>query len=309
MRISLENAVTLLQNGHVVSIPTETVYGLAAWIHSPDAIQKVFALKKRPASNPLILHLAKAEQILHYVSSVPDDFFAIAHRFWPGPLTILLPVKAEVVPAAVRAGLDTCAFRVPSHPLARELLSEVFPLVAPSANLSGHPSSTKPEHVELDFGADFPVLDGASSNHGVESTIIAFLEGRWGIVRQGALSQEELGCFLGYSPALHDRPAEKPICPGQFFRHYAPKASLVLSSSAYDGSVPVVVGFSDREYPGAQRVFSLGSSQCADDAAFRLYDVLRLLDLNLVEKAWVDMRIPECGLWQTIRERLYRASV
>lgn len=313
MRIQLKQAVSLLQSGNVVSIPTETVYGLAAWIHSPDAIAQVFQLKNRPAINPLILHLAKTDQILHYVSSVPDEFFSLAKAFWPGPLTIILPVNTQKVPSIARAELETCAFRIPSHPIAQQLLEHVWPLVAPSANLSGRPSSTKAEHVEADFGQAFPVLDGGFAIHGVESTIIAHIENQWQIVRQGAISQEALALHLGYVPEKNDSKkqslSEKPLCPGQLFRHYAPNARLVLSEQPYSkGMAEIVVGFSDRHYPGATKVYSLGSSQNSQEAAFSLYDVLRRLDLDGVVSAWVDMQLPKDGLWQTIHERLSRAA-
>lgn len=308
MRITLNETVTLLRTGNVVAIPTETVYGLAAWVHDLSAIEKIYSLKKRPMTNPLIVHLAESDQIVHYASSYPDDFFLLAEAFWPGPLTIILPVKPSAIAAQARAGLETCAFRVPKHPVTRALLREVSPLVAPSANLSGRPSSTRPEHVEEDFGREFPVLDADMSDHGVESTIIANSKGLWQIVRQGAISQDALATCLGYTPQIQDKSTDTPICPGQLFRHYAPRAKLFLSEDAYDPDIPCVVGFSDRTYLGAKKVLTMGSSSCAESAAFSLYDTLRALDVQAVEAAWVDMRFPENGLWKTLRERLTRAA-
>ena len=304
MRITIDEALALFLQDDVVAIPTETVYGLAAPITSIKAMEKVFSLKKRPLSNPLILHVKNALECVKYAALLPPHFVALTEHFWPGPLTLIVPVKTELIPSIARAGLSTCGFRMPRHALTQKLLEQCSPLVAPSANLSGRPSGTRPEHIEDDFGVFFPVLDGGESVLGLESTILSFQEGRWRLARQGALSQEVLHSVLGYTPTCLQI-NEKPICPGQFFRHYAPNTRLILSENAAGDSI---VGFSDRSYPGAKKVFLLGSSSSAEQVAKNLYDILRQLDLERIDEACVDMNMPHEGLWNTIRERLIRAA-
>lgn len=304
MRISIEQAAALLRNGEVVGVPTETVYGLAASIQHPAAIDHIFSLKNRPADNPLILHVATAEQILDFVEGFPEGFQELSNAFWPGPLTLVIPVVEETIPHQVRAGLSTAAFRVPGHPLTRELLSLTGPLVMPSANVSGRPSATTAEHVEADFGADFPVLDGGACGTGVESTILIFQGEKWTVGRLGAIPAERFDSLLGYVP-LEAKKGEAPLCPGQRYRHYAPTAKL--HSGRVEGC-HTVLGYAEREYAGAGRVIVLGSVRDPAGVAEGLYAALRRLDDEGVVAAWVDVDVPREGLWLTIIDRLYKAS-
>lgn len=307
MRISIQQANALLGSGNVVGVPTETVYGLAASLQHPEAIARIFSLKGRPANNPLIIHLALSEDIFAFAEEVPSGLTRLAAAFWPGPMTLVVPVDPKLVPSMVRAGLPTAAFRVPGHPVTRELLSLTGPLVMPSANLSSRPSSTCVEHVEEDFGHDFPVLQGGECLRGVESTILMFREGRWVIVRLGALSPEDLGNVLGYRPEVVTKAdGQAPLCPGQLYRHYAPTAKLLLTGQPEANQV--VIGFSDRKYPEGCRVLSLGESTNALTAAHRFYAILRQLDEEGVTAAWVDMDFPNEGLWLTLHERLHKAA-
>lgn len=308
MRISLEQSISLLQSGEVVAVPTETVYGLAACMNHPEAIERIFTLKKRPRSNPLIIHVADWHDIRRYVVSFPPDFEKLAGAFWPGSLTCILPVHSEV-PSIVRAGLPSAGFRVPELPLTRQLIGVTGPLIMPSANLSGSPSSTRPEHVEQDFGEDFPVLDGGMCAKGLESTILLYQDPEWVIVRLGALSAEMFEPFLGYTPLfVQKKQGEQPLCPGQSFRHYAPQARLVWGETTVLSEPPFVLGFKERSYPVGKRVIFLGSLENAEEVAENLYQALRLLDQEGASLVWVDMNFPRHGLWQTIRERLMRAA-
>lgn len=307
MRISLQHASELLSLGQVVGVPTETVYGLAASLSHLKAIQQVFTLKGRPAKNPLIIHLSDAKQVLNYIDKPPSGYTELAAAFWPGPMTLVLPVKLKTVPAIVRAELTTAAFRIPGHPLTLQLLELTGPLVMPSANLSGKPSSTSAEHVEQDFGKDFPVLDGGICDKGLESTILFFKDNNWVIVRQGALAPEHFTSILGYTPAIIGIVKDaSPICPGQLYRHYAPKARLLLTGVFPANSV--VVGFSDRVYPDGCQLLSLGNSNQPEIAAHRLYAVLRQLDEEGIDIASVDMQFPNEGMWLTLKERLQKAA-
>ncbi len=311
MKINLEKAKELLIQGGVVAIPTETVYGLAAIANNEQAVQQIFSLKGRPAHNPLILHIGNPEECLQYVASKPKGLESLISAFWPGPLTVVVPVKQKAILPAVRANLPSAAFRMPKQSQTLQLLQHVSPLVAPSANLSGSPSATKLEHVEHDFGVDFPVLDGGMCQHGVESTIVIAHQDMWQVARLGAVSQEQLAETLGYLPLLCKANSDTPVCPGQLLAHYAPKAHLVLSDVPFvdcPKKLSVVVGFANRHYPGAERIFSLTETEDATVAAHRLYHVLRQLDVENIQAAWVDMQFPVDGLWKTVSERLSRAA-
>ena len=301
MRVNLTQAAKLLKEG-VVAIPTETVYGLAASLNDPQAIENIFELKGRPRKNPLIVHVASEKEVLELSLSQPPGFEDLK-TLWPGPITLILPADTAKIPSLVRAGLSTVAFRVPALPLARELLKITGPLVVPSANLSGRPSSTEPKHVEEDFGKDFPVLDGGTCQKGLESTILAFHEssGRWRILRQGAIAPERLKDVLGYTPeVVVPESGQDPECPGQLFRHYAPKATLTATDDA-----EVVLGFKEREY--SLPILLLGSLDSPEEVAHNLYFVLRELDEKGIERAQVDLDFPTHGLWATLRERLLKA--
>lgn len=311
MQVTLEQACDLLKAGLVIAVPTETVYGLAASIDFSDAIEGIFRLKGRPADNPLIVHAASAEEVSKYVSEIPPHFELLASSFWPGPMTLVLPAVEESVPAVARAGLPTAAFRVPAHPLTLQLLRETGPLVMPSANLSGKPSATSVQHVEDDFGSGFSVLDGGNCQKGMESTILCWKESEWTIIRLGALPPEVFVPVLGYLPKVNlggNGQQDKPLCPGQLYRHYAPQAKLLLSEAVPQEAQGALVGFSDRAYPDGCRLYSLGSSTNPEAAAHQLYAVLRQLDADGIKEACVDMDFPAQGLWMTLRERLQKAS-
>lgn len=294
MRISVKQAIDQLSS-NVVAIPTETVYGLAARIDVPDAIEKVFTLKNRPRENPLIVHLYSENDLHHYTDEPVDEELL---DYWPGPLTLIL--KCKNLPEIITAGLPTAAFRVPNHPLTLEIIKMTGPLVAPSANLSGYPSATHYKHVENDFGLNFPVVDGGMCESGLESTIIAKKQGKWRILRLGAISAEELEKKLGYKPEVV-KPSSKPECPGQLFKHYSPKAKLV-----FKGDADAVLGFRDRNY--IFPLVSFGASDDPEEIASNLYDALRSLDLLGYKTVLVDINFPRDGLYSTIYERLLKAS-
>lgn len=306
MRLNTQQAIERLNRGEVVALPTETVYGLAASLKFPDAINRIFTLKNRPQDNPLIIHIAHLEQMQPFCLELPQGFDLLANAFWPGPLTIVVPIKPETIPVQVRAGLSTAAFRIPSGPLARAVIEQTGPIVMPSANISGRPSSTQAEHVEEDFGLDFPVLDGGQCTCGLESTIVIFREGEWRIIRQGALSQERIAEVLDISLNTKQN-ASAPICPGQKYRHYAPRTHLIPTKQIPQDYVGVIVGFTDRQYSRAAKIYYLGSSNDQDEIAHQLYSVFRKLDTDGVKEALMDMNIPDNGIYKTIIERIHKA--
>lgn len=211
-----------------MAFPTETVYGLGADAWNPSAIRKVFETKGRPADNPLIVHLSNKNQVDEFTSDFPDSAKKLMDSFWPGPLTLVLKKKPEVLDL-ITAGLDTVALRIPNHPIARDFISQTGPLVAPSANTSGRPSPTRAKHVREDFGDDFPVIDGGATEVGLESTVLDLTTEIPTILRPGKIGADDIGKVLGTeivtgSPQTENKSA--PKSPGQKYSHYKPKASV-----------------------------------------------------------------------------------
>jgi L-threonylcarbamoyladenylate synthase len=310
MRITVEDASRHLLAGDVVALPTETVYGLAASLSNPLAIEKIFSLKNRPSSNPLIVHIASKEQLLPLVPQLPAGAEQLMEHFWPGALSLILQAVPGQISAVATANLATVAVRMVDHPLTHQVIQNVGPIVMPSANLSGKPSATQACHVEDDFGINFPVVDGGSCVKGIESTIVAFdcSRNRWQIARLGAIGIEELEELLGYSMKFLGGDLDKPICPGQMFRHYAPQAALKLCETFSGEEKGILLGYSDRSYPKQCNLWSLGKSTQPEAVAASLYSLLRRLDMEAVAEAYVDINVPKEGLWLAIYERLKKAA-
>ncbi|MCG8374006.1 MAG: threonylcarbamoyl-AMP synthase [Balneolales bacterium] len=223
---NLDTYVRLIEAGEIVAFPTETVYGLGADAWNPSAIQKVFEVKGRPSDNPLIVHVSSEEQIHDFAEKIPPIAHTLIEKFWPGPLSLVMKKKADVLDA-VTAGLQTVAIRMPNHPTALDFISKTGPLVAPSANKSGRPSPTKAEHVHSDFGAGFPVIDGEATEIGLESTVIDLSEPFPAILRPGSISRKHIEEALGmevYESFFHH--LKNPRSPGQKYSHYKPAAEV-----------------------------------------------------------------------------------
>lgn len=219
----LEQAVYLLKEGKPIAFPTETVYGLGALVFSEEGVKRIFELKGRPQDNPLIVHVSSFEQLDRIVESFPEE---LARRFWPGPLTLILP-KKSAVPDLVSAGLPTIGVRMPAHPIALRLIEMAGePLAAPSANLSGCPSSTMADHVREDFGSKVLVLDGGPCVGGLESTVLSLDPPV--ILRPGIITKEEIENALGKKVAVAKGETERPLSPGMKYKHYAPRAKVRL---------------------------------------------------------------------------------
>ena len=239
----LEKAASLLKSGNVVALPTETVYGLAADATNRDAVAAVFAAKGRPADNPLIIHVTTLEMMEQYAEDIPRSAYRLADKFWPGPLTMILP-KKSIVPEIVTGGLDTVAVRMPSHPVMRKVIDLVGkPLAAPSANLSGSPSPTTLKHVKDDMnGRIAAVVDGGECTVGVESTVICF-DGYDSvrILRPGFITADDLRKVVDEviidENILSDVvPEVKEVrSPGMKYKHYSPAARVVLVCADIEG--------------------------------------------------------------------------
>ena len=229
MRIPLETAIAKLQNGEVVAIPTETVYGLAADASNEDALRQIYTIKQRPADNPLIVHIGAADQVKDWASEFPPLAQKLASAFWPGPFTLVLPAK-DNVSRIVRAGEPTIALRVPAHPLALQLLQQSgLGLAAPSANRYTQLSPTTAAHVESGLGQDLPVLDGGACQVGIESTIVSISGNDWQLLRHGMITEAHIAEVAAKpaKTALTDRPK----IPGQHLLHYSPKTPIKLFDS------------------------------------------------------------------------------
>lgn len=308
MRVPLEDAATIILSGGVVAVPTETVYGLAASCSDRDAIKQVFALKGRPSNNPLITHINDISVLNTLVKEFPPHFKGLAEAFWPGSLTMVLPIHDNALDASITAGLKTAAFRVPDHPLAQKLIDKTGPIVMPSANLSGRPSSTEPDHIEDDFGIDFPVIDGGMCQKGIESTVLIYKDSYWEIGRLGGISAEDISKVIGYLPKHpQNTQSTAPLCPGQLYRHYAPKATL-YTDKEIPSHCEVALGYTQREYAINIPTKLLGSIHSPEEVAHNLYHVLREIDRESIQHAWIDTDIPTNGLWKSIRERILKAA-
>lgn len=319
-------AAGVLKNGGLVAIPTETVYGLAADALNGKAVAKIFEAKGRPADNPLIVHIANFEDIERFklVREIPESAFKLAKSFWPGPLTIIMK-KGDVIPDEVSAGLDTVAIRLPSHPSARAIINAAnIPLAAPSANLSGSPSPTTAQHVINDMdGKIDAVFDGGACSVGVESTVLTLAEGTPRLLRPGKVTLEELRSVLGevaLDPAVLSKLKEgqKAASPGMKYKHYAPRANVILLKCSDDefiayvnrnsgGGVAALCCDEDTDKLCAKYI-SLGRRNDYEAHAQRLFDSLRRID-GYGDIHTVYTRLPSTdGVGLAVYNRLIRAA-
>ena len=316
-RVVLADAAAILQaartlsNGGLVAFPTETVYGLGADATNATAIARLYAAKGRPSFNPLIAHVtsAAAARLLAVFDTAAEK---LAAKFWPGPLTLVLRKRPDCpVAELATAGLDTIAVRVPDHPVAREILHAFGrPIVAPSANRSGHVSPTTAAHVLADMrGRIDLIIDDGPTPVGVESTIVACLDGRVLLLRPGGLPRVEiervLGAPLANAPAAE---AEAPIAPGMLASHYAPRAHLRLDARELRAG-EALLAFGPALPGGEKAVRALNLSPHGDlvEAAANLFAHLRVLDGSGAGTIAV-MPIPHDGLGEAINDRLARAA-
>jgi L-threonylcarbamoyladenylate synthase len=301
----LRAAAHLLGKGELVAFPTETVYGLGADATRDSAVAAIYAAKGRPAHNPLIVHvpdLAAAETL----AQVSPEARALAEAFWPGPLTLVLPRRADArLAAAATAGLSTVALRAPAHPLARALLQAFGgPIVGPSANPSGAVSPTTAAHVREGLGGRIAaVLDGGACPVGVESTILGFGPEGPALLRPGGLPSEAIEAALG-RPLARRNEAEGVTAPGQLASHYAPRAALRLDAAAPRPG-EAWLGFGPD--PAGARGLNLSTSGDLHEAAANLFAHLRALDAGGADRIAV-AEIPDRGLGRALNDRLRRAA-
>lgn len=306
-------AVAALRAGEVIGLPTETVYGLAGDAANPAAIARIYAIKGRPATHPVIVHIADAEAMTRWARHVPVAARALADAFWPGPLTLVLPKQPWVLDE-VTGGQDTVALRVPAHPVARQVLAAFGGgLAAPSANRYGRVSPTTATHVRDDLGEAVPiVLDGGPSAVGLESTIVACLDDEVRILRPGHITTPGIAAIVG---AVATRRSDEPRVPGSVHSHYAPRTPVeLLPTSAIDARVAAhaaggrLAAVLSPRAPTSPDV-ALWVETPDDPAAYgqALYANLRALDRARAQVILVAAP-PDEPAWAAVRDRLTRAA-
>jgi len=307
----IQIAAACLRNGGIGAFPTETVYGLGADALNERAVAKVFAAKERPLADPLIVHIVSRAQLAELAAEIPAAAEALIQRFWPGPLTLVVRATPRV-PGIITAGLPTVAIRWPAHPLAQELIRRAgTPIAAPSANRFGRISPTTAGHVREQFSNEIDfVLDGGACQVGVESTILSLAHTPPAILRQGGVPQEQLEQAVGTLANQSHAASERPLAPGGFARHYAPRTKLELADPQQwsgDERTAGVLCFSQppqRPY-AAVEVLAPDGDLCT--AAAGLYAAMHRLDALKLSRI-VAEPLPEHGLGRAINDRLRRAA-
>lgn len=333
---SLELAKHYLSQGQLVAFPTETVYGLGAWAMSEEGIARIYQAKGRPSDNPLIVHIAPGFPLETLVSRVPEAAEPLMKRFWPGPLTLIMP-KGERISNSITGGLNTVAIRMPSHPVAMALLKKTgLPIAAPSANSSGRPSPTKASHVQEDMQGKIPlILDGGECQVGVESTVLDLTGEVPMILRPGAITKEMLEEVL---PAVAVDPAVAqgktvaksvtPKAPGMKYRHYAPKGRLIVTDADAEQLRQLIL---EAQQTGAEgqrlgllvtaqmaqalealgevpaEVICLGNRNQPEELAANLFGALRAADEKKLTRMYGEALSRE-GIGEAVMNRFLKAS-
>ncbi|MBC2063318.1 L-threonylcarbamoyladenylate synthase [Listeria marthii] len=320
-----QEAAELLQNGECVAFPTETVYGLGADATNQAAIQKIYAAKGRPSDNPLIVHIGRREQMDSFVASYPPKALQLMEKFWPGPLTVILPLKKDSLAANVSAGLSTVGVRMPEHPVSLELIKAAnIPVAAPSANRSGKPSPTTANHVIEDLdGKIAGIIDGGQTGVGLESTVIDCSLEMPIILRPGGITKEQIERVIGPvdSSSNSATETEKPKAPGMKYTHYAPKAPVYLiegstefwqseinKAEAAHKKIGILATkeLTDKLTTSAV-IQTTGSIDALEEVATNLYNGLRAFDHADVELIFAEV-YPETELGAAIMNRLEKAA-
>ncbi|MCL4316572.1 MAG: L-threonylcarbamoyladenylate synthase [Gammaproteobacteria bacterium] len=315
-REDIARAVECLRAGGVVAFPTETVYGLGADALNPQAVSRIYAIKRRPPNHPLIVHLPAASYLEQWARDIPRAAHQLAEKFWPGPLTLILP-RARTVPDNVTGGQDSVGLRVPGHPVALALLQQFGGAVAaPSANRFGHVSPTTAQHVRDELGDEVDmILDGGACQVGLESTIVSLLDARPLILRPGAISQMQLSEALSIPVALGGADEKRLRAPGLLARHYAPATPLrIVARENLEQQIRAllaqnkrvaVIAYTQRAEPAQAHYYFLSPDPVS--YAHDLYATLRAADAAQHDVLLLEA-VPEDEVWLAVRDRLTRAA-
>jgi len=312
----IEFAAAVLRNGGLVAMPTETVYGLAADARNPHAVASIFAAKNRPTFDPLIVHLSDASCVADYAREFPSAAMMLAERFWPGPLTLVLP-RRSAIPDLVTSGLEGVGLRVPAHPMALELLECCgCPLAAPSANPFGGISPTTAGHVAAGLGqvVDY-ILDGGPCAVGVESTVVSFMQPEPVVLRPGGLSIEAIADVIGPVKRAVSDPTKDDSAqpsPGMLSRHYAPRTPLRLiepdePAIVMSGERCGLLTWGSEANAGFASAINLSPTGDLHDCAAGFFAALRELDSCCLDRI-IARKFPEIGLGVALNDRLRRAA-
>lgn len=322
---SIKEAAKLLRAGEVIGIPTETVYGLGANALDVEAVKKIFEVKGRPMDNPLIVHIGRKEDVSKY-AYLTDEAEKIIEALWPGPLTLVLK-KREIISQEITAGLDTVAIRMPENKVARDIINEAgVPVAAPSANISGKPSPTRASHVKADLDGKIElIIDGGDSEVGLESTVLDISGEIPVILRPGKITAEDLRDFgVRENKEKKFKDDEAPKAPGMKYKHYAPKADIVIlegerekvleeiNKKAEDSlfnsvRLGVIIESEYSDKITAKYVYELGSTEDEDTSAKNLFAVLRQLDEDGIDLALVP-KLSDKGIGKASMNRLLKAA-
>ena len=306
--LNIARAIETLQNGELIGLPTETVYGLGGDATRDDVVAKIFATKNRPNFNPLISHVTGIEMAIKY-GMFDEIALKIAEKFWQGPLTIVVPKINDGVCDLACAGLETIAIRAPNHPVAKEIIAGFGkPIAAPSANVSGSISPTSASDVATELGDSLGVIiDGGDCAVGLESTVVGVFDGDIHLLRKGFFTAANIEKAIGkrvLTPSLNDENA--PKSPGMLLRHYSPKSKMVLNAIGTDID-EVFLAFGDIPYEVKGGVIQLSETQNLTEVAANLYRAMRNADLQNPKTIKV-ATIPNTGLGEAINDRLQRAA-
>lgn len=319
---SIEKAVAIIKNGGVVGLPTETVYGLGANAFDSSAVEKIFEAKGRPKDNPMIVHVSSIDEVYPLVKEFPENAKKLAEKYWPGPLTIIMP-KSDKVPARTSGNLDTVAVRMPSHPVMRKVIEKSgCPIAAPSANLSGSPSPTNAKYVFDDMDGRIElIIDGGECEVGLESTVITLATEKPRLLRPGGITPEQLEEVLGeivIDKAVKSKLEEnaKAASPGMKYKHYAPKIRVVIIKADREKYAEYVSShsenaaalcFEDDVESISVPAVTYGRSDDSSSQAKRLFDALRELDETGKEIAYAHCPSDE-GVGLAVYNRLLRSA-
>jgi L-threonylcarbamoyladenylate synthase len=308
----IERAAQFLRAGRLVAFPTETVYGLGANALDAEAVARIYAVKGRPGTSPLIVHVASIDMAQSLVANWPENANRLARRFWPGPLTLVLEKQLEnqpAIPAIVTAGLPTVGLRMPAHPIALALIRAAgVPLAAPSANRFGELSPTTADHVRRSLGSDVDfILDGGPCQVGIESTVLSLTEPKPILFRPGGISRTELEAIVGPVASAQEVYAGAHPAPGLHPRHYSPRTTLYLVSN---GKLPAQgqgIYLQHASPPSRPDIKTIQMPTAAADYAAALYEKLHEADTANVDWIAVDLP-PNAPEWEAVQDRLRRAA-
>ncbi len=316
-KLGIEKAVELVKNGELIAFATETVYGLGADFANEKAVKRIFEAKGRPQDNPLIVHLANASDAENIAEEIPEKFYALAEKFMPGPLTVVLKRKKEVVPDIITAGGDTVAVRVPMNPIVREIIQKSSPLAAPSANRSKHISPTTAKHVFDDLGDEVKlILDGGECSVGIESTVLDLTSDTPTILRPGAVTIEMLSEIFESVKENNTTIIKVAKAPGMKYTHYAPKCSAFMAKTVYGAEKAYDTAKNDKLNPvflcleseksqfGNRNTILLGKT--ANDFAKNFYGAMRYAEENYDYILIQDLG--DCGIGGSVMNRARKSA-